>query len=441
MAGGKTPVCWAESVMDLAQNRTALGGDTAGRLTDEVMGKLTTLKVQQLTKPGSYGDGNCLYLYIKSDGESRFSRSWVYRFTLNGRRREMGLGPVDVVTLAEARLKLLECRKMHLEGMDPIEVRKAKREKAKLERKGGITFRACAERYITSHKASWKNAKHAAQWPFSLNNYVYPIIGILPVYSVETAQVMKVLEPIWSTKSETASRVRGRMETILDWAKVHGYRTGDNPARWHGHLDKLLPSRSRVRRVRHHPALPYSELPAFMAKLRKQEGTAARALEFLILTAARTGEVIGVTPSEIRDGVWTVPAERMKVGQEHRVPLSRPALALIGTAQVFGSAYLFASRKLDTPLSNMAMLQLLARMGRSDLTAHGFRSTFRDWASETTAHDNNAVEMALAHMIENKVEAAYRRGDLFQKRVTLMEDWASFCTNPQVRYDGDIRPR
>ena len=391
------------------------------------MGKLTALKVQQLTKPGSYGDGDCLYLYVKSDGASRYSRSWVYRFTLNGRRREMGLGPADVVTLAEARLKVLACRKMHLEGIDPIEVRKAKREKANLERKGGVTFRACAERYIASHKAGWKNEKHAAQWPSSLCNYVYPIIGTLPVYSIETAQVMKVLEPIWSTKSETASRVRGRMETILDWAKVHGYRTGDNPARWNGHLDKLLPSRSRVKRVRHHAALPYLELPAFMAQLRAQVGTAARALEFLILTAARTGEVIGATFSESRDRIWTIPAERMKAGREHRVPLSPPALKLVDEMRALGSEYLFPSRKLETSLSNMAMLQLLGRMGRSDLTAHGFRSTFRDWASETTGHESGVVEMALAHTIENKVEAAYRRGDLFQKRVALMEDWALFC--------------
>ena len=396
------------------------------------MGKLTTLKIQQLTKPGSYGDGNCLYLYIKSDGESRFSRSWVYRFTLNGRRREMGLGPADIVTLAEARLKVLECRKMHLEGIDPIEVRKAKREKAKLERKGGVTFRACAERYIASHTAGWKNEKHAAQWPSSLNNYVYPIIGTLPVYSIETAQIMKVLDSIWSTKSETASRVRGRMETILDWAKVHGYRTGDNPARWHGHLDKLLPSRSRVRRVRHHAALPYSELPAFMTKLRAQEGTAARALEFLILTAARTGEVIRATPSEIQDGLWTVPARRMKAGREHRVPLSAAALRLVDEMRALGETYLFPSRKLEAHLSNMAMLQLLARMHRSGLTAHGFRSTFKDWASETSDHESYVVEMALAHTIENKVEAAYRRGDLYQKRVGLMEDWANFCGMDQL---------
>ncbi|MBS0277781.1 MAG: integrase arm-type DNA-binding domain-containing protein [Proteobacteria bacterium] len=398
------------------------------------MGKLTALKVQQLTKPGSYGDGGCLYLYIKSDGKSRYSRAWVYRFKLNGQRREMGLGPVALVSLADARIKTLEYRKMHLEGIDPIEVRKAKREQAKIDRKGGVTFRACAERYIASHKAGWKNDKHAAQWPSSLGAYVYPIIGAKPVYQIDTAQVMKVLEPIWATKAETASRVRGRIETILDWAKVHSYRTGDNPARWHGHLDKLLPSRSRVKRIKHHPALPYAEMSSFMAKLRAQEGVAARALEFLILTVARTSEVIGTPPNEIKGKVWIVPPERMKAGQEHRVPLTVPALAVAESMKAMGGSYLFPGRKLDAPLSNMAMLKLLARMGHPGLTAHGFRSTFKDWVSECTDYPSEVSEMALAHTIDNKVEAAYRRGDLFRKRIALMDDWARFCAGEEVNH-------
>lgn len=400
------------------------------------MGKLTVLKIQNLTEPGQYGDGDCLYLQIKSDDQNRLSRSWVYRFKLNGKRREMGLGPLHLVSLAEARQKVLVCRKMHLEGIDPIDVRRAKREQEALERTNAITFKICAEKYIASHKVGWKNDKHAAQWPSSLKAYAYPTLGALPAHRIDTALVMRVLEPIWSSKPETASRLRGRIELVLDWARVHGYRTGENPARWRGHLDKLLPSRSRVKRSRHHAALPYSELPAFMVRLRQEEGVAARALEFLILTAARTGEVIGATPDEIKDGVWTVPAERMKAGLQHRVPLSAPALAIPEATAKLGTSYLFPGRKFDAPLSNMAMLKLLARIGRSDLTTHGFRSTFKDWVSETTDHPSEVSEMALAHAIDNDVEAAYRRGDLFRKRIALMNDWARFCAGQKAEAGG-----
>jgi integrase len=406
------------------------------------MGKLTVLKIQNLTEPGQYGDGDCLYLQVKRDDQNRLSRSWVYRFKLNGKRREMGLGPLHLVSLAEARLKVLACRKMHLEGIDPIETRRAKREQEALERTNAMTFKVCAEKYIASHKAGWKNDKHAAQWPSSLNAYAYPTLGALPAHRIDTALMMRVLEPIWSSKPETASRLRGRIELVLDWARVHGYHKGKNPARWRGHLDKLLPPRSRVKRRRHHAALPYDELPAFMARLRQEDGVAARALEFLILTAARTGEVIGATPDEIKDGVWTVPAERMKAGLEHRVPLSAPAQAVAKAMTEFGAPYLFPGRNLNAPLSNMAMLKLLARIGRTDLTAHGFRSTFKDWASETTDHPPEVSEMALAHAINNDVEAAYRRGDLFRKRAALIDDWAAFCDsgarseNLRLRLDG-----
>ena len=233
-------------------------------------GKLTVLQVQRLTKPGMYADGGCLYLQVTGDGEHRLSRSWVYRFMLGGKRRQMGLGSVDLVSLSEARLKTLECRKLHLEGIDPIEVRKAKRAQAALARAESMTFKVCAEKYIASHKAGWKNDKHAAQWPTTLTTYAYPVMGGFAVQNIDTALVMKVLEPIWSTKVETASRLRGRIEVILDWARVQGYRTGDNPARWRGHLDVLLPSRSKVKKVKHHAALPYAELPAFMVKLRQE---------------------------------------------------------------------------------------------------------------------------------------------------------------------------
>jgi integrase len=282
------------------------------------------------------------------------------------------------------------------------------------------------------HRSGWCNRKHAAQWTATLKTYADPIIGAVPVQNVDTALVMKILEPMWSNKPETASRLRGRMQAILDWATVRGYRQGENPARWRGHLDKLLPARARVRKVKHHAALAYEELPNFMAALSRERGIAARALEFLILTTARTGEVIGARPSEFNGSVWTVPGERMKCGKEHRVPLSTPALAIVERMKAqCGGEYLFPGGKRGRPLSNMAMLVLLDRMGWSGLTAHGFRSTFRDWTAERTDFPREVAEMALAHTTDNKVEAAYRRGDLFQKRVALMDQWAKFCVRDQ----------
>jgi integrase len=288
-----------------------------------------------------------------------------------------------------------------------------------------MTYKDCAERYIEAHRAGWKNAKHAAQWGATLDSYVYPIMGKLPVDSVDTGLVMRALEPIWTEKPETASRVRGRIESILDWATVRGHRQGDNPARWRGHLDNLLPARAKVRRVEHHAALPYGDMGAFMAELRQQPGLAARALEFAILTAARTGEVIGATWAEIdlEARVWTIPASRMKAGREHRMPLSEAAMAILNGLPKGG----------DQPfrMSNMAMLKLLQRMGRKDVTTHGFRSTFSDWCAERTNYPSEVREMALAHTVGDKVEAAYRRGDLFEKRRQLAEAWAKFCATPR----------
>jgi integrase len=295
-----------------------------------------------------------------------------------------------------------------------------------------MTFDQCAAAYFKAHRAGWRNAKHAAQWSSTIKTYAEPVIGALPVQGIDTTLVIKIIEPLWSKKSETASRLRGRIEAVLDWATVRGYRQGDNPARWRGHLDKLLPARTKVSKVKHHAALPYRELPKFMAALRGQDGMSARALEFLILTAARTGEVIGALPAEIKDRVWTVPAGRMKGSREHRVPLAAPALAVAEKHNQRNGAFLFPGAKDDKPLSNMAMLALLERMGRSDLTAHGFRSTFRDWAAECTNYPNEVVEMALAHTINSKVEAAYRRGDLFEKRKSLMSEWAEFCASDKT---------
>jgi integrase len=393
------------------------------------IGKLTALAVERAKRRGYYGDGGGLFLQVSPSG----SKSWVFRFKDTGKLREMGLGPTHTVSLAEARDKARDCRKMRLEGLDPIEARRAERIKAKLDAAKVMTFKACAERYIGAHRAGWKNDKHAAQWPATLAAYVYPVFGDLSVQAVDVGLVLKAIEPVWTAKPETASRVRGRIESILDWATARDYRQGENPARWRGHLENLLPKKTKVHRVEHHAALPYAEMADFTDQLRQQEGIAARALEFAILTAARTGEVLGARWEEINiaERLWTVPAERMKAGKEHRVPLADAALAIIEEMSTIRQGeFLFPGGKSKRPLSNMAMLMVLRRMGRADLTAHGFRSSFRDWAAERTTFPAEVAEMALAHTVSDKVEAAYRRGDLFEKRRRLAEAWAKFCSTP-----------
>lgn len=389
-------------------------------------GKLTALVVQRQKTPGMYGDGGGLWLQVTGNG----AKSWIFRFTLRGRSREMGLGSANTFSLSEARDKALACRKLCAEGLDPIEVRDRQRQDAAIEAAKAVTFQDCATRYIDAHKAGWRNPKHAAQWTATLTTYAYPIFGDFPVQAIDTALVMRAVEPIWVMKNEKASRLRGRIEAILDWAATRGFRIGENPARWKGHLANLLPKQSRVRRVEHHAALPFSEVPNFLRTLAGQPGSGARALAFTILTAARTGEVIGARWPEIdMDAqLWTVPAQRMKAGAEHRVPLSAPALGILtALAERRSDDFVFPGGKWGRPLSNMAMLKVLERMGRSDITVHGFRSAFRDWASETTNVPSEVVEMALAHTIESKVEAAYRRGDLLAKRRALMDGWAAYC--------------
>ena len=396
--------------------------------------RLSPRTVASLNTLGRYADGGGLYLQVSRFG----TKSWLFRFQLNGRARQMGLGPLHTVSLPEARQEAARCRKLLREGIDPIEARRAERARRLVETATAMSFRDCAEAYIKSHSHGWRNIKHASQWRNTLNTYVHPIFGDLPVEAVNTGLVMKVLEPIWNAKTETASRVRGRIEAILDLAKVRGYRQGENPARWRGHLDNLLPGRAKVRRVVHHAALPYDGIGAFMAALREQKGNAARGLAFQILTAARTSEVMGAGWDEVdlSRNVWIIPAERMKAEKEHRVPLSRLAVNVLGEMrEVSQSKYIFPGGRDGRPLSNMAFLQLLKRMGRGDLTAHGFRSTFRDWAAERTAYPNEVAEMALAHTIGDKVEAAYRRGDLFEKRRRLMNDWADFCSIVPVEDD------
>jgi len=394
-----------------------------------IIGKLTAMAVSQAKGRGYYGDGGGLFLQVSASG----AKSWVFRFKEAGKLREMGLGPVHTIGLAEARQRAQDCRKARLDGRDPIEARRAERLAARLDPAKAMTFQACAERYVAAHKAGWRNVKHAAQWAATLTPYAYPFFGKLPVQGVDVGLVLRAIEPIWTTKPETAGRVRGRIESILDWATARGYRQGENPARWRGHLENLLPSRSKVRRVKHHAALPYVEIGGFLAEVRRQDGIAARALEFAILTAARTGEVIGARWSEVNTAnrLWTIPADRMKGGREHRIPLSDAALAIVEQmAAIRCGEFVFPGAKAKRPLSNMAFLMLLRRMNRGDLTAHGFRSTFRDWAAERTGFPAEVAEMALAHAVGDKVEAAYRRGDLFQKRRQLSDAWAKFCVTP-----------
>jgi integrase len=391
--------------------------------------RLKAIQVAKMSKPGLHPDGGGLYLQVSEAG----AKSWLFRFLLAGRARAMGLGSLNTVLLAEARDEAARCRKLLREKIDPIEARNASRGQTALEAAKSITFEQCARAYVEAHRAGWKNAKHAQQWENTLSTYAYPVFGSLPVAGVDTVLVMRCLEPIWNEKAETASRLRGRIESVLDWASVRGYRAGDNPARWRGHLAKLLPTRAKVQSVEHHAALPYAEMPAFVAELRKQTGVAARALEFTILTGTRTGEVLGAEWGEINldERVWTIPASRMKAGAEHRVPLCDRAIELLKELGPSSRGYVFPGQRPRQPLSNMAMLMLLKRMEREDLTVHGFRSTFRDWAAEKTNTPREVCEIALAHTIGNKADAAYRRGDLFERRRALMAQWQRYCETPK----------
>lgn len=392
-----------------------LGHEPMGR----EINRLSARTVGTLKKTGRHADGGGLYLSISNNG----GRRWVFLFRWGGKLREMGLGSARTVSLARARELAATARQKAADGIDPIGARLV----AVI-----VTFDECAARYIEANKSGWRNAKHADQWANTLATYAKPVIGSLPVANVDIGHVTKILEPIWTSKTETASRVRGRIEAVLDWARARGYREGENPARWRGHLDKLLPKRSRVRRVQHHAALPYTETAPFIADLRKRAAMAALALEFVILTATRSGEAIGATWAEVdtAGGTWTIPRERMKAGVEHRIPLSTRALAILAAVaplQKGPGSYVFPGGVRNKPLSNAAMLALLARMGRDDLTVHGFRSSFRDWAAERSNFPGEVVEMALAHTVKDKSEAAYRRGDLFTKRRALMTAWAGFC--------------
>jgi len=385
--------------------------------------------VEAIKEVGYHNCAQGLYLQVSKQG----TKSWLYRYTspLTKTRREMGLGSFNFVSLAQARQYATDGKRLVINGEDPIEERKKEQIKIQLKQARNLTFKEIAEACIAAKAPEWKNAKHSQQWNNSLESYAYPILGKLPISDITTDLILKALEPIWITKAETASRVRQRIETIWDYGKARNYVSGENPARLRGHLDKILSKTVKVKRVRHFPALPYEEIGIFLQELRQRKGYSALALEFLILTAARTSEIIGAKWAEIdlEKKVWTLPADRMKVGKEHRVPLCSRAIEILTniTSNRNPEEHVFSGWKQNTGLSNNALLALLKKMGRSDITAHGFRSTFRDWAAEE-AHTfaNETIELALAHTIKNKAEAAYRRGDQLERRRELMAAWSEY---------------
>jgi integrase len=386
-----------------------------------------TAKGVDHAKPGCHPDGGNLYLQVT---ESR-AKSWLFIYRLRGRAREMGLGPLHTIGLAEARQAAADNRKLLLAGIDPLGAKRAARDSQALDAARSKTFAECSADYIKAHRKEWSNAKHADQWTNTLATYAKPI-NRLPVAEVDTALVLRCLEPIWAKKNETASRVRARIEAVLGFATVSGFRQGDNPARWANHLDHLLPAIKKSDRVRHHPALPYAKMSLFLAELRKQEGTAARALEFTVLTAARTSETIGARPEEfdLEKGIWLVPAARMKSRRPHRVPLAPRAVALVREALAARGTYVFSGRQRSKPLSNMAMTETMRRMGYGAWTVHGMRSAFSDWSGDLTAYPTAQTELALAHRVPDGTEAAYRRSDMFEKRRRQMADWQRFCETP-----------
>lgn len=394
------------------------------------LNRLSAREIKAATVRGYYADGGGLYFRVSAFD----TRSWAFRFTMLGKAREMGLGAYPDVSLAEARDRAAEARRLLRDGVDPIVARKTARTATAAAVVAAFTFEQCTDAFIEKQSAEWKNAKHEAQWRSTLENYAHPVIGKVLVRDVTDDQILRILEPIWQTKTETASRVRGRIEAVLDYATAKKYRSGDNPARWRGFLDKHLPKPKKIAKVKHHPALPYNEAGGFFAELKEQAGTGARALEFCILTASRSGEVRGATWSEIDldSATWTIPADRMKAEKEHRIPLSPKALQLLkALPRIDGSNLLFPGMK-NTPLSDMTLTAVLRRMGRNDITVHGFRSTFRDWAGETTAYPREVIEHALAHQLKDKSEAAYARGTLFEKRRKLMEDWSRFAATKRT---------
>lgn len=387
--------------------------------------RLTTLSVKSIKEPGYHGDGNNLYLQVSTSG----GKSWIFRFMLDGKRREMGLGGIQQVSLAEARIKAAEAKKKVLAGEDPVELKALEIQARRLSKAQMMTFDECAATYIAAHAPSWSNEKHVQQWTNTLAAYVSPLLGSLPVASIDTQLVLKCLEPIWYEKTETASRIRGRLESILSWATVRGFRKGDNPARWRGHLDTLLPSAKKIKNEQHHAAIPYAEMPSFFKTLHLQQGVGALAFEFCILTATRTNETLGARWEEfnLTTNIWKIPPSRTKTKKEYRVPLSQRCLEILELMKVHNTDFVFPGMKVGRPLSNTVFLMLLRRVGLEGLTGHGCRSSFRDWCAEMTNYSHELGEMALGHVVSDKTEAAYLRGDLLRKRFQLMNDWADYC--------------
>ncbi len=388
--------------------------------------ELTPVSVKRITKKGLHAVGGVagLHLQVTKSG----ARTWILRASIGDKRRDIGLGGYPDVSLAEARDKARIARTQIEQGIDPVQVKKDTRNALRAAKAAEITFEKSAKDYIKAKKEEWKNKKHIKQWESTLEQYAYPVIGTMQVKDVELSHIVKILEPIWKTKTETAVRLRGRLESVLDWAAVRQYRSQENPARWKGYLDKILASPNKIKTINHFKALPPKGVGAFISKLREQEGTGARALEFLVLTAARSGEVRGATWQEInlKEKLWIIPAQRMKAKKEHRVPLCKRALEILKELPRFKNENIVFAAPRGGVLSDMALTAVTRRM-KIDAVPHGFRSTFRDWVAEETNYPNEVAEMALAHTIESKVEAAYRRGDLFEKRRRMMDEWEEFC--------------
>ena len=409
----------------------------------KIIAPLSALTVRDLSKPGLHAVGEVAGLMLQVGTPSAtgtFSRSWILRARIGGKRRDVGLGGFPTVTLAEARERARVMRKAIGEGVDPVHARRTAKSALRADVASAITFEQAAQRFIATNESGWKNAKHAAQWSSTLKTYAFPVMGSLLVRDVATAHVQAAVEPIWQSKTETAKRVLNRIEMVLGWATASGFRTGVNPAQWNGHFENILPSASKLlrRKRRHHPALPIDEIGAFMVRLRGVVGVSARALEFAVLTAVRSGEVRGALWSEIdlARALWVIPALRMKAEKDHRVPLSDAAMHLLRSLERTGEL-VFPSPRGEKPLSDMSLTAILRRM---NLTAvpHGMRSTFRDWVGERTAFPTMLAEMALAHAVKDKTEAAYARGDLFDKRRALMEAWAGFVDTVAVPVSDNV---
>jgi len=416
--------------------------------------KLSPLKIAKINKRGYYSDGNGLYLKVTATA----SKSWIFRYTVNGLKRDMGLGALHTLSLSEARLKAKDQRLMLLNGHDPLTARETAREAVVVAKAKMMTFDECASQYIAAHRNSWKSEKHALQWPATIATYASPVFGSLPVAEVDLGLVMKVLNPIWTGKTQTAKRLRGRIESVLGWATTSGYRQGENPARWRGNLEHLLAAPNKIKPVKHQPSLPWKEVGQFMSSLRQQDGIAPRALEFLILTATRTSETLEAKWDEINleTGLWIIPAIRMKAGVEHHVPLSIEAVALISKIPRVDK-YVFTSATYGKALSDMSLTAVLKRMHEANIksggkgwidpkednrriTSHGFRSTFRMWGAESVSHSfpREVIEFALAHKLLDQVESSYQRGTVFDKRIPLMQTWADYCG--KARDEATVTP-